>query len=91
MNFSVCHFSYCTVFRYSFFQCCGSGILDPGKYLGLQRSNLKNYFNPGLRAQSGKVLESIGLKFLVVQEKKLDFSYKDPDPVKKRDLDQAKV
>ena len=27
---------------------------DPGKYLGLQRSNLKNDFNPGLRTLGEK-------------------------------------
>ena len=42
---------------------------DPGKYLGLQRSNLKNDVKPGLRNLGGKFQESFGLKFLVVQEK----------------------
>ena len=42
---------------------------DPSKYLGLQRSILKNDFNLGLRILGGKFQESFGLKFLVVQEK----------------------
>ena len=41
---------------------------DPGKYLELQRSNLKNDFNPGLRTLGGKSEESFDLKILVVQE-----------------------
>ena len=52
-----------------FNQCCGSGIPDPGKYLGLQRINLKNKVTLGSWPLGGKFQESFSLKFLLVQEK----------------------